>query len=93
MLSVGGSALADAATVTDEGRRPCAMRKILWRPAEMIIEIDGEPVAAVVTNHAVNGPTDVAFFSALIHAGIRPSRGSRYDREAVTYFLSPIEAS
>jgi len=36
----------------------------------MIFEIDGEPVAAVVTNDAVNGPDDVMFSSALIYAGI-----------------------
>ena len=36
----------------------------------MIFAIDGEPVAAVVTNNAVHGPTDVAFSSALIYAGV-----------------------
>lgn len=43
---------------------------VLWTPTEMIFEIDGDPVAAVVTNGAVHGPTDVAFSSALIYAGI-----------------------
>jgi Glycosyl hydrolases family 16 len=43
---------------------------VLWTPAEMIFEIDGEPVAAVVTNHSVNAPADVMFSSALIYAGI-----------------------
>ena len=43
---------------------------VLWTPAEMIFEIDGEPVAAVVTNGAVKGPTDIAFSSALIYAGV-----------------------
>lgn len=43
---------------------------VLWTPTEMIFEIDGNPVAAVITNKAVNGPTDVAFSSALIYAGI-----------------------
>ena len=43
---------------------------VLWTPNEMVFEIDGEPVAAVVTNGAVKGPTDVAFSSALIYAGI-----------------------
>ena len=43
---------------------------VVWTPPEMIFEIDGEPVAAVVTNGAVHGPTDVAFSSALIYAGI-----------------------
>jgi hypothetical protein len=36
----------------------------------MIFEMDGEPVAAVVTSNSVNGPTDIAFSSALIYAGI-----------------------
>ena len=36
----------------------------------MIFEMVGEPVAAVVTNNAVHGPTDIAFPSALIYAGI-----------------------
>jgi beta-glucanase (GH16 family) len=43
---------------------------VLWTPTEMIFEIDGEPVAAVVTSNAVKGPTDVAFSSALIYAGV-----------------------
>jgi hypothetical protein len=43
---------------------------VLWTPTEMIFEIEGEPVAAVVTNGAVKGPTDVAFSSALIYAGV-----------------------
>jgi beta-glucanase (GH16 family) len=43
---------------------------VLWAPMEMIFEIDGEPVAAVVTNNAVHGPTDIAFSSALIYAGV-----------------------
>jgi hypothetical protein len=43
---------------------------VLWIPTEMIFEIDGEPVAAVVTNNAVNGPADVMFSSALIYAGV-----------------------
>jgi beta-glucanase (GH16 family) len=38
---------------------------VLWTPTEMIFEIDGEPVAAVVTNNAVNAPADVMFASAL----------------------------
>jgi hypothetical protein len=36
----------------------------------MIFEIDGEPVAAVVTNNSVNAPADVMFSSALIYAGV-----------------------
>lgn len=36
----------------------------------MIFRIDLEPVAAVVTNAAVRGPTDIAFSSALIYAGV-----------------------
>lgn len=39
---------------------------LLWT----IFAIDGEPVAAVVTNGAVHGPGDVAFSTALIYAGI-----------------------
>jgi beta-glucanase (GH16 family) len=43
---------------------------VLWTLREMIFEIDGEPVAAVITNGAVHPPTDVAFSTALIYAGI-----------------------
>ena len=43
---------------------------VLWTPHEMIFEIDGEPVAAVVTNNAVNAPADVMFSSALIYDGV-----------------------
>lgn len=43
---------------------------VLWTPKEMIFAIDGEPVAAVVTNNSVNAPADVMFSSALIYKGI-----------------------
>jgi beta-glucanase (GH16 family) len=43
---------------------------VLWTPTEMIFEIDGEPLAAAITNNAVHGPTDIAFSSALIYAGV-----------------------
>jgi hypothetical protein len=43
---------------------------VLWTPTGMIFEIDGEPVAAVVTNNSVNAPADVMFSSTLIYAGI-----------------------
>jgi beta-glucanase (GH16 family) len=43
---------------------------VLWTPTEMVFEIDGEPVAAVVTNNSVRNPTDVALSTALIYAGI-----------------------
>jgi hypothetical protein len=43
---------------------------VLWTPKEMIFEIDGEPVAAVVTDGAVHPPSDIALSSALIYAGI-----------------------
>jgi hypothetical protein len=36
----------------------------------MIFEIDGEPVAAVVTNNSVNAPADIMFSGARIYAGI-----------------------
>jgi hypothetical protein len=43
---------------------------VLWTPTEMVFEIDGEPVAAVVTNGSVHPPTDVVLSTALIYAGI-----------------------
>jgi len=43
---------------------------VLWTPTEMIFEIDGEPVAAVITGDAIYGPSDVALSSSLIYAGI-----------------------
>lgn len=43
---------------------------VLWTPNELIFEVDGETVAAAVTNGAVHPPTDVAFSTALIYAGI-----------------------
>jgi beta-glucanase (GH16 family) len=43
---------------------------LLWTPKEMIFEVDGEPVAAVVTNNAVMEPADVRISTALIYAGI-----------------------
>ncbi|MBV8701898.1 glycoside hydrolase family 16 protein [Bradyrhizobium sp.] len=38
---------------------------LLRRPNEMIFEVDGEPVAAVVTKEAVNGPANIRFSTAL----------------------------
>jgi beta-glucanase (GH16 family) len=64
---------------------------VLWTPAEMIFEIDGVPVAAVVTNNAVYAPTDVAFSSALIYAGI-PAHPEGHDmvvRSLRVFALSP----
>jgi hypothetical protein len=43
---------------------------VLWTSNELIFEIDGEPVAAAVTNNSVNAPADVMFSSALIYAGV-----------------------
>jgi beta-glucanase (GH16 family) len=43
---------------------------VLWTPTEMIFAVDGEPVAAVVTNGSVHPPSAVALSSALIYAGI-----------------------
>ena len=51
---------------------------VLWTPTEMIFEIDGEPVAAVVNGNAVRGPTDIALSSALIYAGI-PTHPEEHD--------------
>ena len=42
-----------------------------WTPIEMIFEIDGEPLAAVVTNNTVNALANLMFSSALIYAGVR----------------------
>jgi hypothetical protein len=43
---------------------------LLWTPTEMVFAIDGEPVAAVVTNNSVNSPATILFSSALIYDGI-----------------------
>ena len=43
---------------------------VLWTPKELIFEVDGEPVAAAVTNGAVHPPSGVAVSTALIYAGI-----------------------
>ncbi len=43
---------------------------VLWTPNEMVFAIDGEPIAAVVTNGSVQPPTDVALSTELIYAGI-----------------------
>jgi Glycosyl hydrolases family 16 len=43
---------------------------VLWTPEELIFEIDGEPVAAAVTNNTVVAPANVMFSSALIYPGV-----------------------
>jgi hypothetical protein len=57
------------ATVTDDLSKAFHDYGVLWKKDEMIFEIDGEPVAAVITRGAVNAPADVMFSSALIYAG------------------------
>jgi hypothetical protein len=49
------------------GFHDCGM---LWTPTEMIFEMDGEPVAAVVTHGAVKGQADLRLSSALIYSGV-----------------------
>lgn len=43
---------------------------VLWTPTEMIFEKQWRTPSRVVINHAVEGPTDVAFSSALIYVGV-----------------------
>jgi len=43
---------------------------VLWTPKELIVEIDGELVAAAVTNNTVVAPANVMFSSALIYPGV-----------------------
>jgi beta-glucanase (GH16 family) len=43
---------------------------VLWLPNEIVYEVDGEPVAAAVTNGAVHPPAMVELSTALIYAGI-----------------------
>jgi|HubBroStandDraft_6_1064221.scaffolds.fasta_scaffold2493110_1 hypothetical protein len=64
---------------------------VLWTPKELIFEIDGEPVAAVVNNSAVHGPADIAFSSTLIYAGV-PEHPEGHDngRESVTHLCPPV---
>jgi beta-glucanase (GH16 family) len=38
---------------------------LLWTPTDMIYEVDGEPIAAVVTRGAVKGPATVRLSTAL----------------------------
>jgi beta-glucanase (GH16 family) len=38
---------------------------VLWTPADIIYEIDGEPIAAITTNNSINGAADIRFSSAL----------------------------
>lgn len=42
---------------------------MLWTPTEIIFEVDGEPVAAVVTHHAIKGPAGILLSSALAYPG------------------------
>jgi beta-glucanase (GH16 family) len=38
---------------------------VLWTPTELIFEVDGEPVAAIVTHGAIVKPVDIRFSTAL----------------------------
>jgi hypothetical protein len=63
---------------------------VLWTPTEMIFEIDGEPVAAVVTNNSVKTPADVMFSSALIYAGI-PDHPEGHDMVVKSLRVSSLQ--
>jgi beta-glucanase (GH16 family) len=46
---------------------------VLWTPTDIIYEIDGEPIAAIATQNAINGSADIRFSSALMdYAGKIP---------------------
>lgn len=58
------------ATFVDDFSRGFHDYGVLWTSTGMIFAIDGEPVAAVVTNNSVNAAAGIMFSSALIYAGI-----------------------
>ena len=42
---------------------------VVWRPDDMIFEVDGEPVAAIMTGGAVKGTADIRFSTAIGNFG------------------------
>lgn len=38
---------------------------VLWTPSGLVVEIDGEPIAAYVTDGSVAGPAQIRFSTAL----------------------------
>jgi len=53
---------------------------LLWTPTHMVFEVDGEPVAALLINHAVKGPAVVRLSTALLStAGEVPAHPEGHD--------------
>jgi hypothetical protein len=63
---------------------------VLWTPAELIFEIDGEPIAAAVTNGAVHDPAVVQISSALIYRGV-PAHPEGHDVTVQSLRIVPYE--
>jgi hypothetical protein len=42
---------------------------VLWTPAEIIFEVDGEPIAAIVTKGTIQGAADIRFSTAVTEFG------------------------
>jgi len=42
---------------------------VLWTPTDIIFEVDGGPVAAIKTNGAIKGMTDIRFSTAVTEYG------------------------
>ncbi|MDR3616916.1 MAG: glycoside hydrolase family 16 protein [Candidatus Obscuribacterales bacterium] len=78
LSDVKHSGMGWGASVTDDLSAAFHDYGVLWKENEMIFAIDGEPIAAVVTNGAVIAPADVMFSSALIYDGV-PDNAEGHD--------------
>lgn len=61
---------------------------VLWTPSEVIYEIDGQPIAAAMTNGAVHPPSNVALSTALVYAGI-PAHPEGHDLQVRSLRIVP----
>jgi len=65
---------------------------VLWTPTDVVYEVDGEPVAAIRTNNAIHGKTDIRFSTALMdYAGKVPEHPEGHHMYVKSLRVIPLQ--
>jgi hypothetical protein len=65
---------------------------VLWTPTDVIWEVDGEPVAAIRTNHSIHGKTDIRFSTAVMdYAGTIPEHPEHHHMYVQSLRVLPLQ--
>jgi len=55
---------------------------VLWTPEQIIFEVDGEPITAILTHGSIQGPAQIRFSTAVMdYAGKIPVHAENHDME------------